>query len=89
MSYPNRTFCDTLHEMRKLVNNINLWNYTKSQSILLSLIEECQVYGNRMEAGLEYKCDMEKLHEKRKKLEKKIKKLRVDAKEEPSILEEL
>jgi len=70
--WPHRTYCDTLEEQRKLVRSINIFNYKRVKAILLSLIEENQTYGNRMEAGLSYKEDLDGLHKKRKKLRKEV-----------------
>ena len=70
--FPRRTYCDVLIEMRALLDNISFYNYKKTASVLKMLTEECQVYGNRMEAGLGYEKDLHKLHEKRKKLLKEL-----------------
>ena len=71
----NRYLCEVLDEMRALTKSMNF-------SMLSSLIEEVQVMGNRMEAGLSDISDFEKLHdditrEKKelKDLQKEIKKL--------------
>lgn len=74
--FPNRTYCDTLHEMREILKYIstdNLVSHKNSVNILNSLIEECQVYGNRMEAGLGDKYDMREAHEDLKKAKLKLK----------------
>jgi hypothetical protein len=49
--FVNRTYCDTLEECRNILKHMNVFNYKKSVYILHSLIEECQTYGNRMEAA--------------------------------------
>lgn len=66
--YLNRTYCDTLEEMRSILRTHD----TRVSGILFSLVEECQVYGNRMEAALAYKDDLERLHKERKKLQKEV-----------------
>ena len=82
-TWPNRTFCDTLDEMRQCFKTLNL-------TAIPGLIEECQTFGNRMEAALadqrDYKEMNEALHELKKeykplkeeveKLEEKIEKLK-------------
>lgn len=71
----NRTLCATLEDMRTCVKHLNF-------SLLPSLIEEVQLLGNRMEAGLWDQKDVIRLREevkelkaKRNKLRKKIEKL--------------
>lgn len=63
--YPNRTLCAVLEEMRKL-------NETRNYAPLLSLIEEAQVMGNRMEAGLSDIKDHKSLLEDISKLKKEL-----------------
>lgn len=67
-SYPNRTVCDVLNEMRKL-------NKTRNYSALDGLIEEVQSMVNRMESALYDKRDIKKWTEERNKLKKEIKAL--------------
>lgn len=50
-SYPNRTLCSILEDMRQL-------HKTHNYSYLNGLIEEVQFYGNRMEAAIEDKRDL-------------------------------
>jgi len=76
MAFPHRTICDTLEEMRDITKKSNFYNYKKNVHILSSLIEECQVYANRMEAGLSYGHDIVKLHDKRKQLLKEVENLK-------------
>lgn len=68
----HRTYCDTLEECRQLLSKTSIFNYKRTVSILESLIEECQVYGNRMESALYYKGDLERLHRKTKRAKKKL-----------------
>lgn len=63
-----RTMCSALQEMRKL-------DETKNYSSLLSLIEEIQLMGNRMEAGLYQWHEIKDKRKEVKKLEKEVKKL--------------
>lgn len=72
--YPNRTLCAVLEEMRRL-------NETRNYAPLLSLIEEAQVMGNRMEAGLSDIKDHKSLLEDISKLKKELKALRKEKKE--------
>ena len=71
----NRTFCDVLAELRKCDD-------TKNYAVLLSLVEELQTYGNRMEASLydvkdlkNLNADITKLKKDRIKLIEEIKKM--------------
>lgn len=72
--FPNRTLCAVLEEMRKL-------NETRNYAALLSLIEEAQMLGNRMEAKLFDVKDRESLIEDISKLKKELKALRKEKKE--------
>ena len=60
---PNRTLCDVLAEMRKA-------NETRNYSYFAGLIEEVQSIGNRMEAGLYDKSDLESIQKRVKNLRK-------------------
>jgi hypothetical protein len=59
--------------MRSLLDNMTVFNYKRSTSIVKMLVEECQIYGNRMEAGLGYMKDLDELHKKRSRLMKEMK----------------
>ena len=63
---PYRTLCSVLEEMRKAYETCNF-------SYLPGLIEEVQHLGNRMEAALEEKHQVEYYHEKAKEAEKEYK----------------
>ena len=67
-----RTYCDTLYEMRRLLKKTNWLTCRITVPQLQSLVEECQVYGNRMEAGLDFKKDLNRLHEEKKALKKEV-----------------
>lgn len=64
----SRTLCDVLAEMRTL-------NKTRNYSYLESLIEEAQSMGNRMEAGLGDKKNLDLLQQQIKDLKKEKKSL--------------
>lgn len=49
-SYPNRTYCDILKEMRECYKTCNF-------GAMPGLIEELQIIGNRMEARLDAQRD--------------------------------
>lgn len=92
-TFPNRTLCAVLDEMRKA-------HETRNYSYLEGLIEEAQSMGNRMEAALtdkkdvedwgerrrELKHDIKALKKKKKKLEKKVSKENVNNEHEDAIL---
>lgn len=63
-----RTWCEVLDEMRAL-------HKTRNFASFLGLIEELQIYGNRMESGLNDKKTVTRWSEKRSKLKKEIKEL--------------
>ena len=71
--YINRTLCSVLEDMRKCSQTMNF-------SPLLSLIEEAQILGNRMEAALTDQKDIKTMHEERSKLKAEIMKLRLEKK---------
>ena len=64
-TFPNRTLCNVLDEMRKC-------HETRNYSPMLGLIEEAQSMGNRMEAGLYDKNDVESARKQLKDLAKEI-----------------
>lgn len=70
--FPHRTYCDVLAEIRTLLDGISIFNYKKTAVLVRMLVEECQIYGNRMEAGLNYEKDIQKLHMRRQKLIKEL-----------------
>ena len=79
----NRSLCDVLEEMRTM-------NKTRNFAALLGHIEEVQIMGNRMEAGLyegrNYHNLCKKTKEEKeelKRLRKKADKLRKEVGEEP------
>jgi hypothetical protein len=82
MSYPNRTLCDVLEEMRKC-------NETKNYSYLEGLIEEAQSMANRMEASLSDKHDYERARKAKKEEEKNLKELKKQIKKAEKKLEKL
>lgn len=72
--YPHRTYCDVLHEMREILKAGSQLH--TMAPVLKSLVEELQVYGNRMESALQYEEDILSLHDRRKKLVTEIKELK-------------
>lgn len=81
MSWPNRTACDVLEEMRKC-------HKTSNFSYLLGLIEEMQSIATRMEAKLEDFSEIESSHERKKEAEKEAKKVEKKLEELKEELEE-
>lgn len=69
----NRGLCDVLSEMRTM---LKLAKDSNSKNVLLSLIEEAQVMGNRMEAALYDIKDLKKLHDDIKDKKEELKKLK-------------
>ncbi len=67
----NRTYCDTLEDMRSIVKNDHI-----NRGVLNSLIAELQVHGNRMESGLSDLKDLKELREKVKELKEEGRVLR-------------
>jgi hypothetical protein len=63
-----RTLCDTLQEMRKCYE-------TRNFGPIASLIEEAQIYGNRMEAKLTDIKEYDRMKERYKKISKKVKEM--------------
>jgi len=68
-TWPNRTLCEVLDDMRNCTKTMNFGH-------LLGLIEEAQVLGNRMEAGLSDQSDYREMNEALHKLKKEYKPLR-------------
>ena len=66
---PNRTLCQVLDEMRML-------DKTRNYAMLLSLVEEVQMMGNRMESALWDQKDINSLQEKITNLKTEIKQLK-------------
>lgn len=64
----HRSVCDVLMDMRRVLNAGTIFAYRRNINLLETLVEEMQVYVNRMEAALEYGVDLDKLHQKRKEL---------------------
>lgn len=70
-SYPNRTLCDVLREMRECYKTMNF-------GAIMGLIEEAQIMGNRMEAGLEDKNDIKHMDKKKSKMKKELRELEIE-----------
>lgn len=78
----NRTLCDVLEEMRTCCKTLNF-------APILSLIEEAQMMGNRMEASLSNVSDLSAAEENYYNMRKKYKKLKADVKSAERWLEEV
>lgn len=72
---PNRYMCSALDEMRDQLKLLSEFNIDRYKSITAMLIEEIQTMGNRMEAHLHDKAQLESLHDKIRNAKKKLKKL--------------
>ena len=66
---PNRYLCDILTDMRTSVEKLRI-------DMIPGLIEEAQIYGNRMEAKLDDQYDMKQLLDDKSVLSHELKKLR-------------
>lgn len=86
-SYPNRLYCSALEELRVSLKNISKMDpiFKRSVIYMMSLVEEIQTLGNRMEAGLEDLKDqrglakeVRLLKERRNKLRKEVLDLQID-----------
>ena len=71
----NRTWCDCCEDMRVILKQSNVVTWPAHIKLLGSLVEELQVYGNRMEASLSDETDLARLHTKIKAAKKTLKKL--------------
>lgn len=77
----NRTMCDVLDEMRKLNDKLTPMVVEQHKKTFAYLIEELQSMGNRMEAGLSEKGDLETIHEEWQENKRKFKQLEKEIKE--------
>ena len=75
---PNRYVCSALSELRTILElqGTKYEMSSRDQACIMLLIEEVQVYVNRMEDSLGDKWDMIRLQEDRCKLSKKRRQLR-------------
>jgi len=73
--YPHRLFCGAIGDMQDVLKSTGILSILRLRPLLISLVAEVQVYGNRMEAGLEYSRDISELHDIRAKLILEIKEL--------------
>lgn len=67
--FPNRTLCSILDELRTCFE-------TRNFSYMISLIEEAQSAGNRMEASLLDKSDLDYARKELRKVKNEIKTLK-------------
>ena len=66
---PNRYLCEIFKDMRTSVEKLRI-------DMIPGLIEEAQIYGNRMEAKLEDQYDIKRLLDDKSELSHEIKQLR-------------
>lgn len=74
----NRSYCDVCNEMRDILKSRgdNVTFKYPGDMTLATLVEELQVFGNRMEAGLSDKRDVRLLPEAVQAAKKEFKKLK-------------
>ena len=77
----NRTLCSVIEDARKAIGTLHAKNVSNVSPVLLSLIEEIQILGNRMEAALEDADDIENMHQEIKKLKKELRDLNIKIEE--------
>lgn len=87
MFWINRTMCDVLEEMRKLNDKLNSGVVSQHKKTMAYLIEEVQSMGNRMEASIQNKGDIESIDEEIREKRKELKKLKQEIKEAKDGLE--
>ena len=71
----NRYLCTVLDECRTALNNLNYLTIKPTKRMLNSLVEEIQVLGNRMEAGLEDNWEQNREQIEHRKLKREIKQM--------------
>jgi hypothetical protein len=84
ISVKNRVICSCLQEIRDYLNTFDNQKLTDNRkSVIMSLVEEIQIYGNRMEAAIyDYKdvlrefTTLTKLRAEIRKQEAKLRKLK-------------
>ncbi len=87
-NYVSRSYCSVLHNMREIIKTVcadeniggdaSMWTPINVFIILMSLIEELQVYGSRMEAHLQDKKAFEAMKIEANKLKEEIRKLKAE-----------
>jgi len=65
---PNRYLCDIFKDMRTSVEKLRI-------DMIPGLIEEAQIYGNRMEAKLDDQYDLKRLLEDKSRLKHEVQEL--------------
>jgi len=68
---PNRYLCDVFKDMRAALEKLRI-------DMIPGLIEEAQIFGNRMEARLDDQYDLKRLLEDKSKLNHELNKLRAE-----------
>ena len=77
MPNPNRYGCSVLDECRLALDQLNIFNVWLFKKQFSLLLEEVQIYGNRIEAALGDKSDLHHYHDEAKVLKAEIKDLRM------------
>lgn len=67
--------CEALTEMRDTLDKLNIFTMYRYKKVMSMMIEEVQTMGNRMEAGLSDKGDVQDYRDEIRKLKREIKKL--------------
>ena len=77
MAAPNRYGCSVLDECRLALEKLNIFNVWLFKKQFPLLLEEVQIYGNRIEAALGDKSDLHHYHDEAKVLKAEVKDLRM------------
>ena len=81
MMYPNRYYCSVLKECRKALEKLNVFTVFFFKKQFAMLLEELQVYGNRMEAAIQDKADLHRYHSEAKVVHDELKVLNMNKEE--------
>ena len=79
--HPNRYWCNVLEECRIALKKLDIVNIELFKKQIDMLLEELQVYGNRMEAAIHDKHDLHRFHNEASKTEKELKTLHMQKEE--------
>lgn len=82
MAYPLRTWCSIIEDLKSCFKSRNF-------SYMLGLLEELQYAGDKMEAALEGKRDIQDWSERRSNLDREIENLEAQIKDKKNEIEEL
>jgi len=78
---PNRYWCNVVEDCRIILKKLSVDNISLFKEQFIMLVEELQVYGNRMEAALNDKRDLHRYHEQASYAEKELNELRMQKEE--------